>query len=63
MHRSSSSSSRRSWLKGSGLALLGGGFLSRLDKVAAQQKAPSLRETLGGQAGAGGSEKDRKSVV
>jgi Xaa-Pro aminopeptidase len=57
MHRVSNSSSRRSWLKGSGLALLGGGFLSRLDKVAAMQKAPSLREALDGQAGADGSEK------
>jgi hypothetical protein len=53
MHRVSDRSSRRSWLKGLGLALLGGSLLSRLDKVAAMQKAP----TLDAQAGSGGSEK------
>jgi Xaa-Pro aminopeptidase len=46
---------RRSWLKGSGLALLGGGFLSRLDRVAAAQSVPSLKSALDGQAKAGGS--------
>jgi Xaa-Pro aminopeptidase len=51
-------SDRRSWLKRSGLALLGGGFLSRVDAVAAQQSKvpPSLREMLR-QQGSGISEK------
>ncbi|MGB5880562.1 MAG: aminopeptidase P family N-terminal domain-containing protein, partial [Thermoanaerobaculia bacterium] len=43
---------RRQILKGGGLALLGSGFLGRLDKVAAAQSAnPSLTDTLGTQAG------------
>src|SRR5262245_1455806 len=38
---------RRGVLKGSGLALLGGGFLSRVDKVAAAQPSlGSLRQKL-----------------
>ncbi|MBI4161719.1 MAG: aminopeptidase P family protein [Acidobacteria bacterium] len=48
--------SRRHFLKGGGLALLGAGFVSRLDRVAAQQKPSSLTETLEAQAG-GGSER------
>jgi Xaa-Pro aminopeptidase len=47
---------RRSWLKGSGLAILGGGFLSRLDKVASAQSAPSLKSVLDQQARPGGSQ-------
>lgn len=47
---------RRSWLKGSGLALLGGGFLSRVDKVAAAQAAPSLKSLLDAQAKTGTSQ-------
>ncbi len=49
---------RRNWLKGSGLALLGSGFLSRVDAVAAQQSKapPSLRDLLKQQA-TGASEK------
>ncbi len=43
---------RRQWLKGSGLALFGGGFLARVDKVAAAQQA-SLRQLLCEQASAG----------
>src|SRR5882724_10999757 len=35
---------RRSWVKGAGL--LGTGLLSRIDKVAAAQKAPALRDIL-----------------
>jgi Xaa-Pro aminopeptidase len=43
---------RRQILKGGGLALLGTGFMGRLDKVAAGQSAvPSLTETLRAQAG------------
>jgi len=51
-------SNRRNWLKGSGLALLGSGFLSRVDAVAAQQSkgSPSLRDVLKQQA-TGASEK------
>lgn len=41
---------RRKILKGAGLAALGGGFWSRLETVAAQQKPPSLREVLSRQA-------------
>ena len=40
---------RRDWLKGGGLALLGGGFLSRVDRVAAMQDesaAPPLTRVL-----------------
>jgi Xaa-Pro dipeptidase len=44
---------RRGWLKGGGLALLGGGVLSRMDKVAAMQSGPSLTRTLGTEAKAG----------
>lgn len=47
---------RRSWLKGSSLALLGGGFLSRVDKVAAAQSAPSLKSLLDAQAKTGASQ-------
>lgn len=47
---------RRQWLKGSGLALLGGGFLSRVDRVAAAQPA-SLRERLAAEAKGGSSAK------
>jgi Xaa-Pro aminopeptidase len=51
------SSSRRSWLKGGGLALLGSGFLSRVDRVAAQQPSPgSWTGRLGEEARAGKSE-------
>ena len=50
------SKTRRSWLKGSGLGLLGGGFLSRVDKVSALQSGPSLRSLLDQQAKAGRSE-------
>ena len=42
---------RRNWLKGGGLALLGGGFLSRVDKVAAMQTesaAPRARRAKTG---------------
>src|SRR5512136_1929849 len=51
-------SNRRNWLKGSGLALLGSGFLSRVDAVAAQESkgSPSLRDVLKQQA-TGASEK------
>src|SRR5687767_11148272 len=35
--RRSMDATRRSWLKRGGFALLGGGFLSRVDKVAAMQ--------------------------
>ena len=35
---------RRSLLKLSGASILGTGFLSRLDRVAAMQKAPTLRD-------------------
>jgi Xaa-Pro aminopeptidase len=45
---------RRSWVKGAGL--LGTGFLSRVDKVAAAQKTPNLRDILRAQA-TGASEK------
>jgi len=45
---------RRSWVKGAGL--LGTGFLSRVDKVAAAQKTPNLRDMLRAQA-TGASEK------
>jgi len=45
-------SHRRQLLKGGGLALLGSGFLARLDRVAAaQSRIPSLADTLGTQAG------------
>src|SRR5258708_4506334 len=49
---------RRRWIKGGGLALLGSGFLSRVDRVAAMQTggASSLTRTLGDQAKAGKSE-------
>jgi len=43
---------RREWLKGSGLALLGAGFLSRVDRVAAAQPS-SLRQRLAAEAEAG----------
>lgn len=51
-------SSRRQWLQHGGLAVLGSGFLSRVDQVAALQPGPqrgaapppSLRTVLGGQA-------------
>ena len=43
------STDRRGWLKGS-LTALGAGFLSRVDKVAAAQAAPSLTRTLKDQA-------------
>ena len=39
-------SSRRDLIKGAGLAVLGGGFLARLDRVAAMQKPASLTHTL-----------------
>src|SRR5262245_8775707 len=48
--------SRRQWLKGSGLALLGSGFLSRVDRVAAAQPS-SLRSQLAAEAKAGTSAK------
>ncbi len=48
--------SRRQLMKGGGLALLGSGFLARVDKVAAAQSTPSLTAVLEEQAG-GGSEK------
>ena len=46
---------RRRWIKGGGLALLGSGFLSRVDRVAAMQAAgpSSLTRTLGSQARTG----------
>jgi Xaa-Pro aminopeptidase len=47
---------RRDLLAGGGLALLGAGFLSRVDKVAAQQRPLSLTEQVKKQAG-GPSEK------
>lgn len=47
---------RRQWLKGSGLALLGSGFLSRVDRVAAAPPS-SLRARLLGEAKAGTSAK------
>jgi Xaa-Pro aminopeptidase len=43
---------RRQWLKGSGLALFGSGFLARVDRVAAAQPS-SLRQLLADQAKAG----------
>ena len=46
---------RRRWMKGGGLALLGSGFLSRMDRVAAMQSLPSLGETLAQQAQSDGS--------
>jgi len=51
-------SDRRRWIKGGGLALLGSGFLSRVDHVAAMQTggASSLTRMLGDQAKAGKSE-------
>jgi Xaa-Pro aminopeptidase len=49
---------RRGWLKGSGLALLGGGFLSRVDRVAAAQPSSgSLRQKLLDEAKSGTSAK------
>jgi Xaa-Pro aminopeptidase len=48
--------SRRQWLKGSGLALLGSGFVSRVDRVAAAQPS-SLRTQLAAEAKAGTSAK------
>ncbi len=42
---------RRKILKGAGLAVLGGSFLARLDRVAALQKPPSLTGILRGQSG------------
>ena len=45
---------RRSWVKGA--ALVGSGFLSRIDRVAAAQKAPVLRDVLRAEA-TGASEK------
>lgn len=48
---------RRGWIKGGSLAVLGGGFLSRFDRVASAQPAvPSLTSALEGQA-KGASEK------
>ena len=47
---------RRQLIGSGGLAFLGGGFLSRFDRVADAQSAPSLTETLRKQAG-GASEK------
>ncbi len=41
---------RRTMLKGAGLAALGAGFWARLERVAAQQREPTLREVLGRQA-------------
>ena len=46
-------STRRSLLKLSGASILGSGFPSRLDRVAAMQKAPTLRDVLTSQAIAG----------
>lgn len=43
--------SRRQILKGGGLALLGAGFLSRFDRVAAQQKPATLAASLKSEAG------------
>ena len=43
---------RRRWLTGSGLALLGSGFLNRVDRVAAAQPS-SLRARLADEAKAG----------
>jgi len=51
---------RRSWVKGAGL--LGTGLLSRIDKVAAAQKAPVLRDILRAEA-TGASEKLLKNPV
>jgi Xaa-Pro dipeptidase len=48
--------SRRQWLKGSGLALVGSGFLSRVDRVAAAQPS-SLRSQLAAEAKTGTSAK------
>jgi len=50
-----SAPTRRSLLKGSGLALLGSGLLSRVDRVAALQRTPSLTSQLQDQAKAGAS--------
>ena len=47
---------RRDVLAGSSWALFGAGFLSRVDKVAAQQRSPSLIDEVGRQA-SGESEK------
>jgi Xaa-Pro dipeptidase len=49
---------RRGWIKGGGLALFGGGFLSRVDRVAAMQPALAtpLFDTLKQQARSDGSE-------
>ena len=47
---------RRKVVHGAGLALLGGGFLARVDRVAVMQKPPTLTEALRGQA-TGASEK------
>jgi Xaa-Pro dipeptidase len=47
---------RRSLLKGSASGLLGAAFLSRMDRVSAQQKKPSLKATLAAEAKAGRSE-------
>jgi Xaa-Pro aminopeptidase len=41
--------SRRKFIKGGGLAMLGAGFSSRFDRVAAQQKPATLTESLGSQ--------------
>ena len=51
---------RRGWMKAGGLTLLGSGFLSRVDRVAAMQGAApsrgSLTRALGDQARAGKSQ-------
>ncbi len=49
---------RREWIKGGGLALVGAGFLSRVEAVAAMQATPSrsLTRALGEEAKAGHSE-------
>jgi hypothetical protein len=50
------SHTRRRWLKGAGLGMVGAGFLSRVDQVAAAQAPTSLRSLLAEQAKGGKSE-------
>jgi Xaa-Pro dipeptidase len=50
------SHTRRHWLKGAGLGMVGAGFLSRVDQVAAAQAPASLRSLLAEQAKGGRSE-------
>ena len=54
---------RREWLRRGGLAVLGAGFLSRLDRVAAQQPSPSAPESLTAILGAQGSGESEKLLL